>query len=138
MPELAAIYFVGLLFCLSLTGVLICLMKRQFHLPTTTHINANLGKIGLYWSDAESNFAELSSSNTEADRARSYRNAVLMGLLFSIGSWAGFFFLFLIMVSLRFIARPRLERAVYASELALNQNLSTQDVQKIVTTLKGS
>jgi hypothetical protein len=118
LPELAAVYVIGLPATAALTGLHAFLYRRKMKSAEMSNIQSNLRTIGKYWSDSESKIKEFSEDSFAQDQ-RAYGKTVLWLGLFCFGfSWIGFFLQLLVMVSIRYIARPRLERAFFSSELA--------------------
>ena len=118
MPELAAIYLVGLFFCLVLTLVYNLLRVRRRNSPEYVQLRANLQRSGLYWSENEDRVVPYTPEREAEDHEKLKKSTALVGSILSLLSWAGAFFLMIIMISERYIARSRRERAIFNSKIA--------------------
>jgi|GEM_PF-2852817 len=135
MPELAAIYTTGFIFCFILTGVYVFLRERHRHSKSALNIQTNLAKLNLYWSDAADAIVPLTPTSSQDEASRSKRTIGYTGLILSLLSWLGAFFLLLIMLSERFFARSRRERNLFGSELSGNPSLEAREVQREISKL---
>lgn len=118
MPELAAVYALGFVACLALTILYVFLRERRRHSRGAQMIQANLAKLNLYWSDSADAIVPLTADSAIDETRRSQRTIGYLGLLLSLLSWIGVFFLLIIMVSERYLARSRRERHLFGSKLA--------------------
>lgn len=135
MPELAAVYGLGFIFCLVLTMLYVFLRQRRRHAPAVRTLQANLRKIGLYWSDHQDAVVKWDDDASLAEQKRSQMAIGYTGLILSLLSWGGAFFLLIIMLSERFFARSRRERRLFASDLTKRSDFSEIDVQKEIERL---
>jgi hypothetical protein len=135
MPELAAAYTVGFLLCLMLTTLYIFLRERRRSSRAALTVQKNLKKLNLFWSDSTDQILVLESDSAEAE-ARKSRSAIgITGFILSLLSWAGVFFLLVIMLSERFLARSRRERRLFGSLLALDSSLDATKVRQFIDEL---
>lgn len=118
MPELAAAYAVGFLACLSLTGLFALLWRRRRESGEMKTLNENLHKAGFYFAESTDRLVRWSAEDAERERSSGLRTILITGGLLTFLSWAGVFFLLVIMISYRFLARSRLEKLLSASPLA--------------------
>ena len=136
MPELAASYLVGFIFCALLACLFLFLASRRRRSLPFRQLQCNLGKVGLFWSENQDKLISLSSDLLEQDYKSLLSNLTLLGFMLCFLSWAGLFFLFIIMLSYRFLARSRLERALFASELAHSNSLSADNVRALLEAMQ--
>jgi hypothetical protein len=136
MPELAAAYAIGFLASLILTAIFYFLWSRYQTRPAARLLRENLKAAGVYWSDREDRIKEWSQEESEADvkKASTSLLATCAGLSFL--SWAGFFFILLIMLSYRFLARSRFENRLFESPLASASDLPTTEVARILQQIR--
>lgn len=127
MPELAAVYGVGFVTCLTLTLVYVFLRDRRRHSRAATLLQANLQKAGYFWSDNRDSLVPYEKNANEAEAKKSQMAIGYTGLILSLLSWAGVVFLLIIMLSERFFARSRRERRLFTSDLT-KRNDFTSDV----------
>lgn len=135
MPELAAVYSVGFLVCLILTMIYVFLRERRRHSLGARNVQTNLAKLNLYWSDSADAVVPLTETSAEEEARRSQRTIGYTGLILSLLSWLGVFFLLVIMLSERFFARSRRERNLFGSDLAHNPSLDASEVRREMTNL---
>jgi hypothetical protein len=131
MPELAAMYLVGFIISVSLTFVYQALRRRRRKSVVNFNLQNNLRKAGLFWSEDQDKVIEWNQAQTEAELDSSERSHLIVGLLLSFLSWVGFFFLFILMISDRYLTRSRKEKALFASELALDPDLNVETVRAL-------
>jgi len=127
VPELAAIYFMGLVVCLALSLLYVFLKERRRSSEEIKMIQSNLHKAGYYWSENAESVKPWNEDAVLEENRRSDRSTVMTGALLSLLSWAGVLFLLIIMVSDRYLAQSRKEKRMLASDLA-QRNLNSQDV----------
>lgn len=130
MPELAAMYGLGFVCCLALTMLYVFLRDRRRKSHGAQLVQTNLKKIGLFWSDHRDSVVPLSPDVNQAEARKSQLAIGYTGLILSLLSWAGVFFLLIIMLSERFLARSRRERRLFGSELSKNANLTADQVRR--------
>ena len=135
MPELAAVYAVGFLACFALTLLYVFLRERRRHSHGAQCVQDNLAKLNLYWSDSADGIVPLSATSASDEAKKSQKTIGYMGLILSLLSWAGFFFLLLIMISERFLARSRRERHLFGSVLSHQANMDANEVRRIISDL---
>ncbi len=135
MPELAAAYSIGFVSCLILTIVYIYLRRRRRQSSAAQTLQGNLRKAGLFWSDESDTVAPWSSEAEATEARQSQKSVTYTGLILSLLSWAGVFFLLIIMLSERFFARSRRERRIFAFALATTPDLTDAQVQTELASL---
>jgi hypothetical protein len=128
MPELAAVYFVGLVACLALTILYVFLRKRRRQTRAAETVQTNLRKADFYWSDSRDAVVKWNPEANELEATKSQKAIALTGSVLALLSWAGVFFLLIIMLSERFLARSRRERRLFGSQIAKNPSLSREQV----------
>jgi hypothetical protein len=136
MPELAVAYSVGFLTCLMLTATFAFLSLKRRQSITYQRLVSNLSKAKLYWSENSDQIIPWTPTIDENDRKTTLKNIILTGSLLSLMSWAGSLFLIIIMVSWRFLARSRLEKRLFASQLASDELLSPETVQNLTDEIR--
>ena len=135
MPELAAFYALGFLACMALTMLYVFLRDRRRHSHGAEIVQTNLRKLGLFWSDSADRIVPLEEKSAEIESRRSQRTIGYTGMILALLSWAGVFFLLVIMLSERFFARSRRERRLFTSSLVQNLDLSANDVRREIENL---
>ena len=131
MPELAAMYAVGVLLSLGLTGLFVFLQARRSNGATARNVRANLRKAGLYWSENQDKILPWNEDAEAIDRKGSRTTILVTGVLLSLLSWAGLLFLGIVMLSYRFLARSRLEKRLFGSELARDPGLTAEAAARL-------
>ncbi|MES2964760.1 MAG: hypothetical protein V4760_12780 [Bdellovibrionota bacterium] len=132
MPELAAFYALGVLVGFVLTAFNIGLKKRHRTSSSFRNVEANLRKIDLYWSDNEDRIVEWTETRAKDDASKGNLGFAIAGALISALSWLGVVFLIVLVVSEHYLARSRRERALFASPLGESENLSSDEVRRLV------
>ncbi len=135
MPELAAIYVLGLVACLLLTMLFVFLWSQRFNDQQHRTVRENLKRAQLYWSENLDKVVVWEDGAEQRDRATSLRNICLTGGLLSALSWAGVFFLLVIMLSYRFLARSRTEQKIFSSPLSSKSEMDSNDVLLLLRSL---
>ena len=130
MPELAAVYGIGFIFCLALTMVYVYLRSLRRTTDAAVTVQTNLRKVGLYWSDHQDAVVRYSAKANESETKKSQLAIGYTGMILSLLSWGGVVFLLIIMLSERFFARSRRERRLFGSVIAHDPNLPAVDVQR--------
>lgn len=137
MPELAAIYAVGILSSLILTMVALAGTHRRRSSQALVNLNTNLARIGLFWSDHRDDLVAWTASAEHDERRSLSRSLLISGTVLSTLSWVGLVFLSILFFSARFLARSRLERNLLSSELAHTPYLASHVVDRLVAAAKG-
>ena len=135
MPELAAVYTVGFVACLALTMLYVFLRERRRQSHGAQQVQLNLAKAGLYWSDSADAIIALAPTSAIDERNRSKKAIGTTGLILSLLSWLGVFFLLIIMLSERFLARSRRELKLFNSELVHAPDLDATQVRRAIQDL---
>ena len=136
MPELAAAYAVGVFASLSLTIVFYFLWSRYRDRTAARTLNENLKSVLLYWSDREDRLKSFTEEEERADRKQGAISLIATSAGLSFLSWAGFFFILILMLSYRYLARSRLEKRLFESELANEKRLPPLRVAALVSEIK--
>ena len=140
MPEVAGFYAAGLLLSLILGvwfGIKQC---SRYYSKSYLLLQKNLQRINLRWNDLNLSVESLHPLATSGEQqgAEEYHKAKISMIFFiaamTILSWLGLVFLTVIWISLRVLAKPKLETELFASALA-KQELADEDVKKIYSNL---
>lgn len=126
-PEMAAAYVAGLIPSTLVAGAHLLLFRQKVRTPTWSQIQKNLNKVGMYWSESAAAVRTLADGAPETDITAYMRGLRLLGLACIVLSWAGMFFHLIILLSLRYLAVPRIETAVLESSLA-QRDLTSAEV----------
>ena len=129
MPELALVYLIGTFACGMLTTLFVFLWRKRRASPPFARISRNLRGAGYYWSENLDRIVEADEEVATLDAQTTQKTMILTGALLSLLSWAGAFFLFVIMISYRFLARSRMEKLLLASPLASEESLAPESVR---------
>ncbi len=132
MPELAVGYLIGVLATAGLVALHIILQYRKQSSAEMRFIQRNLKKINFFWSDCEAAIKEYTDSAEKKDIDKSIKSVLLSGIGFMFLSWLGFIFQFIVMLSLRYLAVKRIERNLFASEIA-QKDLSPNRIQELIS-----
>lgn len=135
MPELAAAYTLGFVCCLALTLLYVFLRERRRHSASALVLQSNLRKLNLFWSDSADAIIPLQSDSVAQERRRSQTTIGYLGLVLSLLSWGGLFFMLIIMLSERFFARSRRERRLFGSRLAQDSTIPASEVRSLLREL---
>lgn len=127
MPELAMMYAVGIGINLLLMATHLFLQNKKNQSTEYTTLQNNLHKAGFAWSDREGRLLKKQDHDAESDWKKQKKTIILVGLFCAFLSWPGLAMQFLTMLSIRFFARPRLEKVLWDSDLA-KTNLSNDQV----------
>lgn len=100
-------------------------------------LQVNLQKVNLFWSESNGEISTLEQGTPAQSERRYFRSVIIFGVIFFFLSWIGFFVQLLIMISLRYLAMPRLERALFASKLARDE-MSEKQVRDELQLLRGT
>ena len=110
-------------------------LSMRPHLASTEMgiLNRNLGKVGLFWSNSDGTFRDLSEGAIARDSERARRHFWMMTALLSLLSILG-----TIMLVFAFMTGyARLERNTFESRLAKDPDLAPDEVLKIVQEIKS-
>lgn len=130
MPELAALYALGVVLSWLLIAIFLFSWKRQRNNTKTKTLRANLRKIDLWFSEHHDKLEPWSDEAPAKEEASAFRTFLIAGLLISALSWIGLLFLSVLTISYRFLARSRLEKWLYSSRLATEGDLSEDEVRE--------
>lgn len=137
IPEIAAAYVAGLVPSSALTGLHLFLFRRKIKSKEMRCLQINLQKVNLFWSESNGEISTLEQGTPTLSERKYFRNVLIFGVIFFFLSWIGFFVQLLIMISLRYLAMPRVERALFASRLAADE-LSEAEVRSELQLLRGT
>lgn len=132
MPELAFVFFVGVLTNLTLTGLFVFLSRRRYETLPYATLRLNLQKVGLFWSENQERLVLGGRPQIEADRRSAIKTILIAGSLLTFFSWVGAIFQFVLMLSYQFFVRSRIERELLNSPLAKNSLLNEEQIQSII------
>ena len=105
-------------------------VSRLLKSKSLSQVNANLGKIGYFWSMTREDFCNLEELSKEADAKSALRSTLMLGLLGFL-SVLGLVLLFAITLTMRLLRSNRRGRAVFSSSLVSNPHLSSQEVRTL-------
>ncbi len=120
-PELAVSYVVGWIPSLAVTALQYRYHKKRIQSPAFQQLQKNLAQVETYWSETQSGFLPLHPDSFQKDQESFKRSLWIMGAIFFFMSWLGFIFNLIVLLSIRWMAVPRLERKVFASTLCEKQ-----------------
>lgn len=137
MPELFAIFLMGSVASL-VTGLLLLFMQlAKYRSGRLLMIQKNLQKIDLRWNDIEGGTEPLVAGSTEREIERARTTYILFCLFSMMLSWVGFFILLIIWISLKRLIVSKVEKQLFASELALLELERADVFQKVESLQKG-
>jgi len=128
--------FVGILACWVQTILYVIWNSRKNRRNQLHHLHTNLSQIGMSWSPNEARFKLANEMDFNQENVREFKWFLLAGLVLSVASWLGFLVLAVLIMSLEFLAKPRLEKAVFQSELAKQSPLPLDVIKNIVDSLE--
>jgi hypothetical protein len=134
MPELAAVYFIGLMVGLVCTATFVFYLKRRQKKSAYIILQYNLRKVGLFWSDNQDRLINWSHEVEMAEQADAGRSITLTGILLSAFSWPGVLFFLIVIFSVLVLARSRSEKRIFSSDLSKSE-LDAQAVRSVVSSL---
>jgi hypothetical protein len=137
VPEVAAAYIAGLVPSSALTALHLFLFRRKIKSQEMQTLQANLHKVNLFWSESNGEISTLEQGTPTQSERKYFKNVLIFGVIFFFLSWIGFFVQLLIMISLRYLAMPRVERALFASRLA-KEYLTEVEVRSELQILRGT
>lgn len=132
MPELAAIYLLGVFLGFVLTAANIGLRKRRRASREFRNVENNLKKAELFWSENEDRIVDWTETRAKDDVAKGNSGFAIAGALISALSWGGVIFLSILVLSEHVLARSRREKALFASALAASEDLDKDEVTRLV------
>lgn len=135
-PEMAVAYVAGLIPSTLVSGAHLLLFKRRINSPPVRLLQNNLAEVGLYWSESSASIRECREGSAKRDEQLYLRGVKILGLGCFFLSWVGVFFHLLILLSLRYIAMPRLERALMRSSLA-TRSLSAEETRRALIEIQA-
>ena len=128
------IWVVCFFLSIMVLGINFHLMRKRLGSEKLKNLNMNLKKINMYWSNTAEDFLPLDSDSINKDEEKTLRNALFMGF-FALGSLPGFILLFILILSIHFLAPSRKTVATFNSALAQKNALSQEEVQNLVKQL---
>ncbi len=135
-PEMAAAYVAGLIPSTLVTGARLLLFRQKVRSPTWLQVQKNLKVVGMYWSESAASVRTLAESHPVQDNASYMKGLKFLGFACIALSWAGVFFHLIILLSLRYLAVPRIEIAVLRSTLA-RRDLSSAEVMDVLAEIQA-
>lgn len=130
-------YGAGLILTFCLVGLHIYLQSRKQGSPEMRQVQANLKKINLFWSEAESQVKDYTRGAEKKDAEKAVRSILISGVGFAFLSWLGLFLQFVLMLSLRYLAVKRVENRLFESDLA-EKDLDAAKSREIVAQIMQS
>lgn len=122
----------------AIAGIFIIFVFQRRALSSERRtLNENLAKIGLFWSSRSDDFVPLAKGSVAKDRADSLKSMLLMTTIFSALSFIGLLCTIVMLSSIAFLARSRLELNALDSKLATDATLSPDQVTAQVAELKS-
>lgn len=109
-------------------------LKPQFVSRSYHVLEQNLNKVNLSWSNKNSDFIIQNPEQSEKEKVSAFKSFFLITSLCSLLSVLGFLLFFLVLIT----GKSRKERLVFASALARKQDLTAQDILKIIEEIKAS
>jgi len=131
VPEFIAL-FVRMFFCWFLAIGYVLWNNRKSRRQQLLNIHENLKQIDLAWSNNEANIKPAANVDFFKENYREKKWFLLAGAVLSMASWLGFFLLVVLILSLEFLAKPRIERALFESDIAKNKLLPPDVVRMLV------
>lgn len=128
------LWLASLLLSLPITALNFCYAYKLAKSAKYSVLTRNLAKIGLYWSLRTETFAELKNGSPDLDARKAMRTYLQLGGLGFL-SVPGLLFLILLSFSLTVLAKSRLARNVFRSELVRNSKLSSEEIGRLVSEL---
>lgn len=135
-PEMAVAYVAGLIPSTLVTGAHLLLFRKKVNSAPIQQLQRNLAEVSMYWSESGACVRTLAEGNPTDDARIYLRGLKLLGLACFFLSWIGMFFHLIILVSLRYIAVPRIERAILSSRLA-QRRLSQGEVMEVLSEIQA-
>jgi hypothetical protein len=124
MPELAMMYFIGAISCLGAAFIALFREYRKKQTPAYQTLQANLAKVGLYWSDASDRLVLARDQKPFG----LYKSLVILGFFCAALSWLGLLFFLVLYFSVKKLS-GRQKKNLFASGLAQG-TLDEADVRK--------
>jgi hypothetical protein len=134
---LASVYIVSMILSVSLVSWHYSSTRRQLQSNRLKNLNRNLSELGMFWSHSNGTFESFNEGTIEEDRRRSLKNILWLGGL-SFFSVIGFLLLTAVIFSVRYLAKSRLEVAVFESPLAMQVNLPVVEAETLVLQFKSA
>ena len=123
MPELALVFFIGMITTLIFNLIHIWKVQKHFYSQKYLQIQENLKHAQKYWSAANSEILTLTSTDQQQnlikkDQQKTKNSAFILLGLTTFMSWFGFLLFLLYIFSMYKIARPRIEQKLFSSSIA--------------------
>ena len=135
-PEMAAAYVAGLIPSTLVTGAHLLLFRKKINSPAVHQLQANLRLVGMYWSESGACIRTLAEGTPSTDDRIYLKGLKILGLACFFLSWIGMFFHLLILLSLRYLAVPRIERAILSSGL-VRRTLTGAEVMDVLAEIQA-
>ena len=127
---LATVYLISFTLSMMLVAWNYTAVSNQVKSVRLQCVNANLQKIGYFWSMTREDFCRLEDLTVDADAKSALRSTLMLGLLGFLSA-IGFLLLFAITLTMRFLKSSRRGRAGLHSEHARDSQLAIDDVEKL-------
>ena len=135
-PEMAAAYVAGLIPSALVTGAHLLLFRKKITSAPMQQLQKNLATVGMYWSESGACIRTLAEGTPDSDSAIYLKGLKILGLGCFFLSWIGVFFHLLILCSLRYLAVPRIERAILNSAL-IRRPLGSAEVMDVLAEIQA-
>ena len=135
VPEFIAL-FIGMFACWFVAIAYVLWNNRKSRREQLLCIHKNLKQIDLAWSNNEAAIKPASDVDFSKENRHEQKWFLLAGAVLSMASWLGFILLAVLIMSLEFLAKSRVERALFESELAKNKTMPAEAVRTIVNQIR--
>ena len=109
-------------------------VRPQFDSKSFQNLNLNLRRVGLCWSNKDSDFIPYQTGFLEKDRTQTFKSFFLITTLCSLVSVVGFVLLFLVLLT----GKSRKEKLVFASPLVQSCDLPPEKILALVEEIKSN
>lgn len=137
MPELFVIFILGSVVSLLTGLIMLFLQLAKYSSSRFIMVQKNLQKVNLRWNDLEGSTEPAVADSTAKEIEKARTTYILFCLFGMMLSWAGFFILLIIWVSIKKLIVNKLEKQLFTSELALIELDRAQVFQKIESLQKA-
>ncbi len=134
---MAAVYLACLFVSSLMTFFYVFSLKKHFQSSEYQRLNSNLASLNLFWSDSRSDILPLEPSSLERDQTEAINSFLRVALIACFTSIFGCLFLIVFIFSVLKLAKPRLEKKILASKLALHSQMSASETKEIVLALQA-
>jgi hypothetical protein len=129
LPELADIYLIGFVACWIVSGIHLYLIHQRKSSQKTLLVQKNLKKIGKFFSENSATIEDYFEGCYKSDHKKALFSILIFSIIFGFLSWFGFIFNLIYIISLLWLAKPRLEKQLYQCPLA-EKELDAESIEK--------